>query len=533
VRARARRARAATRCSASRLGPLMPGLHTPADTQVHCNLVTRLSVLAGSPHSALSGSHRIHSDRRMSRGLVTHTFLSVITPTWSKRALSGLPCAHPTPKNGASSHTRAQSGPGAVYVRPMRALGPTVLLVLALAPAAEASFTAQPGAARLSQTVTVGGEVEVGNLEYQPAFYVDWRAGACPSSVTAARKLAIGDNTRGLGIAEPFGESQTATMPVRAPVTLEQPRQTVCFYGGDGLLGDHGTITASFALPPRNYGKAVRRWSTAAIAKIRLRGGVHAYPLGWEISLSFKGKRPARGTITCKRKRFFLITSRIKLSADGTLAYTGPVRADNSNNYDHPIPLKYGGHATLRFNAPLAVGRSPLPDPIDGLTGNGFDEPPPLGAWGLPVNRFDAHFSAPGFRPFANQSSCGSRLEALSIPDTPVPVMTGQGTAHMGKSPEDAGVGHAHQNTPPVAGFSTDGQYHSTGQGTGTVRFTSSSVDDDDGIASEVWDFGDGASGSGHEVDHTYSAPGDYNVVLTVTDKSGASDSYTGAVHVD
>jgi PKD repeat protein len=58
-------------------------------------------------------------------------------------------------------------------------------------------------------------------------------------------------------------------------------------------------------------------------------------------------------------------------------------------------------------------------------------------------------------------------------------------------------------------------------------------VDYDDGIASEAWDFGDGTTGSGREVDHTYSAPGTYTVVLTVTDKHGLKDSYTGQAYID
>ena len=37
----------------------------------------------------------------------------------------------------------------------------------------------------------------------------------------------------------------------------------------------------------------------------------------------------------------------------------------------------------------------------------------------------------------------------------------------------------------------------------------------------------------GREIDHTYGAAGTYDVVLTVTDKHGLKDSYSGQVYVD
>lgn len=58
----------------------------------------------------------------------------------------------------------------------------------------------------------------------------------------------------------------------------------------------------------------------------------------------------------------------------------------------------------------------------------------------------------------------------------------------------------------------------------------SGSTDPDDGIASWAWDFGDGTSGSGSAVSHTYPAGGAYPVQLTVTDVAGASDVATGSV---
>ncbi len=61
----------------------------------------------------------------------------------------------------------------------------------------------------------------------------------------------------------------------------------------------------------------------------------------------------------------------------------------------------------------------------------------------------------------------------------------------------------------------------------------SASSDADGSIVSYEWDFGDGASGTGETTAHTYASQGTYNVSLTVTDDSGASDSASTTVTVD
>ncbi|WP_256793606.1 PKD domain-containing protein [Terrabacter sp. Ter38] len=79
-------------------------------------------------------------------------------------------------------------------------------------------------------------------------------------------------------------------------------------------------------------------------------------------------------------------------------------------------------------------------------------------------------------------------------------------------------------NTPPVASFtaSTVGR-DLTVDGSG-------SSDPDGSIASYVWNFGDGATGSGETAAHTYAASGTYTVTLTVTDNRGAAVATTRSV---
>jgi PKD repeat protein len=81
-------------------------------------------------------------------------------------------------------------------------------------------------------------------------------------------------------------------------------------------------------------------------------------------------------------------------------------------------------------------------------------------------------------------------------------------------------------NQPPTALFTvvTDGL---------TAHFDASGSSDPDGdIVSYDWDFGDGTTGSGVMVSHSYALPGTYTVWLLVTDNEGATDSISQNVTV-
>ena len=60
--------------------------------------------------------------------------------------------------------------------------------------------------------------------------------------------------------------------------------------------------------------------------------------------------------------------------------------------------------------------------------------------------------------------------------------------------------------------------------------FDASSSSDDGSITSYDWDFGDGNTGSGVTVSHTYATDGTYDVTLTVIDNEGASSSTVESV---
>src|SRR5262249_25021878 len=84
-------------------------------------------------------------------------------------------------------------------------------------------------------------------------------------------------------------------------------------------------------------------------------------------------------------------------------------------------------------------------------------------------------------------------------------------------------------NQPPVANAGADRSALSQT----SVTFDGSASSDPDGsIVSYAWSFGDGTSGSGASVSHSFAAPGNYVVTLTVTDNLGGTASDTANVTI-
>jgi PKD repeat protein len=84
------------------------------------------------------------------------------------------------------------------------------------------------------------------------------------------------------------------------------------------------------------------------------------------------------------------------------------------------------------------------------------------------------------------------------------------------------------ENPPPSAAFTSSANLL-----TASFDGSGSSSAPGGSIASYSWDFGDGsAAGSGVTPQHTYAAPGTYQVTLTVTSNKGATSSVTHAVTV-
>lgn len=64
-----------------------------------------------------------------------------------------------------------------------------------------------------------------------------------------------------------------------------------------------------------------------------------------------------------------------------------------------------------------------------------------------------------------------------------------------------------------------------------TITFDGSQSSDTDGTITQYnWNFGDGATGSGQQLSHTYTTEGTYTVALTVTDDKGATATATSRI---
>ena len=101
-------------------------------------------------------------------------------------------------------------------------------------------------------------------------------------------------------------------------------------------------------------------------------------------------------------------------------------------------------------------------------------------------------------------------------------VVTDDGGARRGQ--QQSVVISSVTNTPPVASSTAD----CAGL---TCTFSGLPSTDPDGtIRKYAWSFGDGTTGDGALVGHTYAAPGTYTVTLAVTDNLGATDTRSQTV---
>ncbi|HEU68994.1 MAG TPA: PKD domain-containing protein [Candidatus Acetothermia bacterium] len=86
-------------------------------------------------------------------------------------------------------------------------------------------------------------------------------------------------------------------------------------------------------------------------------------------------------------------------------------------------------------------------------------------------------------------------------------------------------------NNPPTASFTFLPSDPFAGE---SVTFDASgSSDPDNDIVRYTWEFGDGGTGEGRIATHAYAHPGEFLVILTVTDSAGAEARATRLVKVD
>jgi PKD repeat protein len=85
-------------------------------------------------------------------------------------------------------------------------------------------------------------------------------------------------------------------------------------------------------------------------------------------------------------------------------------------------------------------------------------------------------------------------------------------------------------NISPVASFTQSTQTTSIGE---SINFDASSSHDPDGfIETYLWDFGDGKSEIGMNINHTYKNIGVYTITLTVMDNNSGTDISTSSITI-
>jgi PKD repeat protein len=141
-----------------------------------------------------------------------------------------------------------------------------------------------------------------------------------------------------------------------------------------------------------------------------------------------------------------------------------------------------------------------------------------LVSWG--GNPIIGRYAADGTRLFT--LDLGNNFSYRSIP---VPDSTTIADVRAGMNAQYPRVD---SDLPPVATFGATPNPVAVGS---PLALNGNASEDPDGaIVAWEWDFGDGKAGTGPTPSHTYTAPGDYLVRLTVHDDDGSADSVTHTV---
>ena len=359
---------------------------------------------------------------------------------------------------------------------------------------------------------------------------IDW--------VTANRKLpAVANMSLGGGASTALDSAvrRSIASGVTYAVAAGNANADACS-GSPSRIGEAITVGASTSTDARanfsNYGSCLdlfapgasitSAWYTSASATAVLSGTSMAAPHAAGAAALFLAQNPTKTPAEVEAAvKAGAVSGR--LSAIGAGSPNLLLQSMFSNNTPgQPIPLTNG---------------VPVPNIADALGANRhYTITLPSGATNLQVTtsggsgNVDLYLRA-GNAPTTSTYDCRSvtagNTESCVIP-APIAgvyyVMLNAATAYSGVS-LTAQYSTPVANQPPVANFTT------TINGL-QVTFNDTSSDADGSIVAWQWVFGDGGSATVRLPVHTYTAAGNYNVSLTVTDDRGATHTRTAVVAV-
>jgi serine protease len=122
-------------------------------------------------------------------------------------------------------------------------------------------------------------------------------------------------------------------------------------------------------------------------------------------------------------------------------------------------------------------------------------------------------------------TATASTVHAAVVNNASLDTLTGVGTGSPNRLLHSRFGGGTPVDSPPSASFTFSCVLL-------TCTFDGSASTDDNGISSYAWNFGNGQSGSGAVVSHTYASGGTFTVQLTVTDTASQTDSESRSVTV-
>ncbi|MBN1446922.1 MAG: PKD domain-containing protein, partial [Bacteroidetes bacterium] len=193
-----------------------------------------------------------------------------------------------------------------------------------------------------------------------------------------------------------------------------------------------------------------------------------------------------------------------------------PVNGFEWYSYDPSLPVNFSSNTppVASFTATPDNGLAPLLVAFDGSTSNDPDGTISTYEWdfgdGNTATGVTASHSYPYVGTYTATLTVTDDKNATGTTSLPIIVTT----------------------TPPLASFTAT---PTSGDAPLTVYFDGSASSDPDaggGIMSYDWDFGDGNTGSGATISHTYQLAGTYTATLTVTDAAHATDDASTPITV-